>query len=142
MLTSDLIRPRLRLHGDMLDIETISVKSKSWLQTAAELINLMQRQVGRTLADWDTVLEHYEGDRVDYVVVRGLAKVLTDAATFTPIQTPVVPTELRQRLFACGPAFSHSDLFHTAGRDEMVRSVAKEFGITVEQLEASLFADR
>ncbi len=142
MLTGDLIRPRLRLHGDRLDIDTIDVKSKRWLRTAAELINLLQRQVGRTQADWDTVLEHYEGDRVDYIVVRGLAKVLTDAATFTPISTPVAPADLRERLFARGPALRRPDLFHTASREKIVRDVAKDAGITVEQLEVSLFADR
>ena len=42
----------------MLDIETISVKSKPWLQTAAELINLLQRQVGERVGLRDAVLLH------------------------------------------------------------------------------------
>ncbi len=142
MLTSDLIRPRLRLHGEALDIETIDVSSKRWLRTAADLIALLQKQVGHSQADWEAALERYEGERVDYIIVRGLAKVLADAATFTPISTPVSPVDVRERLFSRGPALNKPDLFHRKTRKQLVRSVARELGITTKQLEAALFADR
>ena len=41
-------------------------------------------------------LEQYEGQRTDYIVIRGLAKVLEDAADFHPIDMPIIPADLRQ----------------------------------------------
>jgi predicted nuclease of restriction endonuclease-like RecB superfamily len=84
----------------------------------------------------------YEGERVDYVIVRGLAKVLTDAATFSPLATPLPPMQVRERLFACGPVYSAPQLFQPKTRDEVIQGVAEELGVSSEQVEASFFADR
>jgi len=113
-----------------------------WQQTAQDLIALLRRHVGQSLAAWDRTLDTYMGNRVDYVVLRGLAKVLTDAATFTPLATPLAPVQLRERLFASGPVFTAPQLFHQQTRYEVVESVAKELAIPSEQVEATLFADR
>jgi len=114
----------------------------SWLQTAQELIALFQGHRGQSQAAWDRALESYIGERVDYVVVRGLAKVLTDAATFTPLATPLPPLQLRERLFSHGPVFTTPQLFHPQARDAVLESVADELRISSEQVEAALFADR
>src|SRR5256885_499027 len=113
-----------------------------WQQTAQDLIALLRQHAGQSLAAWDRTLDTYMGERVDYVVVRGLAKVLSDAATFLPLTTPLAPVELRERLFARGPAFTTPQLFHPQARCEVVQSVADELGISAEQVEATLFADR
>jgi len=113
-----------------------------WQQTAQDLIALLRQHAGQSLAAWDRTLDTYMGERVDYVVVRGLAKVLTDAATFTPLATPLAPVQLRERLFASGPVFTAPQLFHQQTRYELVESVAKELAIPSEQVEATLFADR
>jgi len=113
-----------------------------WQQTAQDLIALLRQHAGQSLAAWDRTLDTYMGERVDYVVVRGLAKVLTDAATFTPLATPLAPVQLRERLFASGPVFRAPQLFHQQTRYEVVESVAKELAIPSEQVEATLFADR
>ena len=84
MLTADLVRPRLRVTAGELTIALLDEHKRSWLQTASELIALLRRQVGHTRAEWEQAVDAYAGTRVDYVVVRGLAKVLSDAATFTP----------------------------------------------------------
>ncbi len=142
MLTADLVRPRLRLRGTELSIEMLNEHDPFWLQTATDLIALLRRHVGQSRAAWDRALESYEGERVDYFVVRGLAKVLTDAATFTPLEIPLPPPQLREQLFAHGPAFSTAQLFHPQARYEVVQSVADELGIRAEQIEATIFADR
>src|SRR5436190_1654027 len=105
MLTADLVRPRLRCTAGELTIALLDEHKRSWLQTASELIALLRRQVGHTRAEWEQAVDAYAGTRVDYVVVRGLAKVLSDAATFTPPLLPLPPAALRERLFAHGPAF-------------------------------------
>src|SRR3989441_6102133 len=114
----------------------------SWLQSAAELIALWQRQAGQSQAAWNRAVESYVGERVDYVVVRGLAKILSDAATFTPLATPLPPIQLRERLFHYGPVFTSPQLFHPQTRYEVLKSVADELSISSEQVEATLFADR
>ncbi len=142
MLTADLIKPRLRVRGDMLTVDMIDPANVHWLRTAFELIALFQAQVGQTAAAWESAVERYEGERVDYVVVRGLAKVLADAATFTSLNTKIDPAALRTRLFARGPAFGTIDLFHTQTRNEILGDTAKELKMSRKSLETALFADR
>lgn len=142
MLTADLVRPRLRLRGSELSIDMLEEHDPYWLQSAQDLINLLQEQVGQSQAAWDRALESYVGERVDYVVVRGLAKILTDAATFTPLATPLPPIQLRERLFHYGPVFTSPQLFHAQTRYEVLKSVADELSISSEQVETTLFADR
>lgn len=142
MLTADLVRPRLRLRASELSIDMIDMHDSHWLQTATDLLTLLQGHLGQSQADWSSVLETYLGERVDYIVVRGLAKVLTDAATFMPLETPLPPVRLRERLFSYGPVLTRPQLFHPQARYEVVQSVADELGITSQQVETTLFADR
>lgn len=142
MLTADLIRPRLRQYGSELLIEMLDECDVDWLQTAAELIALLHTHIGQPHATWIRALEAYEGERLDYIVVRGLAKVLSDAATFTPIVTSLAPTQVRERLFAYGPVFQAPHLFQPQTRQDVLQLLGQELGVSSEQLEASLFADR
>ncbi len=142
MLTADLVRPRLRLRGSELSIDMLDEHNAAWLQTAKDLIALLQEHVGQPLATWNRALESYVGERIDYVVVRGLAKVLTDAATFTPLETLLPPAQLRERLFADGPVFATPQLFQPRARYEVMQSAAGELGISSQEVEAALFADR
>ena len=142
MLTAELVKPRIRMLGSQLFIDLLNVHDACWLRTAADLIELLRNQQGQTLAVWERALEAYEGERVDYVVVRVMAKVLTDCATFTPLETPVAPMQLRERLFSSGPVFSTTQLFQQQVRSEVMQTLANELGTPVEQLEAALFADR
>ena len=89
MLPADLIKPRLRQRNGELYIQMLESSTSRWQKTAAELIALFQQHTGKSQANWTDTVEQYEGDRIDYVVIRGLAKVLTDNATFTPIETPI-----------------------------------------------------
>ena len=130
MLTSDLIKPRLRLRGTEVSIEMLDEHDPCWQQTAADLIALLRGQVDQPLSDWDKALEGYEGERTDYAVVRGLAKVLTDAATLTPLETSVPPAQLRERLFSRGPVFTEPQLFRPPTRSEVVQRIANELGIS------------
>ncbi len=142
MLTAELVRSRIRQRGPELTIEMLDIHNAHWLQTANELLTLLQQHVGHSQAILDSVLEAYEGERIDYFTVRGLAKVLTDAATFTPLTTTLAPLQLRERLFAYGPVFATPQIFTSSTRQEVIERVAHEFGITPQYIESSLFADR
>lgn len=142
MLTGDLIRPRLRISGSSLSVAWVSETDMGLQQTCADLIALLHSHVGLTRNAWEEGLEQFIGTRTDYIVVRGLAKVLTDAATFTPRTTPVLPAVLRERAFACGPVFRTPDMFHARTRQDVMEQVASSFGTTSEDLADLLYADR
>ncbi len=142
MLTADLVRPRLRRRGNQVVVDRLDERAAYWRQTAADLIGLFNRHLDQSRQSWDAALEAYEGERTDYVEIRGLAKVLCDAATFQPIQTPLPPPELRERLFTRGPAFEKPFLFRPNTRRELLSDVAQALQVSSEQIEASLFADR
>ncbi len=140
MLTGDLVRPRLRARDGRLIIRWI--EANRYGKTAAALIRLFRDHIDQPVHAWEAALEAYEGDRVDYIVVRGLAKVLMDAATVEPVPMPISPAELRVHLFSTGPAFAQADLFYPHTRADRLEAVAAETGIPIDQIEALLYADR
>jgi predicted nuclease of restriction endonuclease-like RecB superfamily len=141
MLTGDLVRPRLRKRGAALQVEWLTA-SGYWQRTAADLIALFGQFTGQPRHVWEAALEAYAGERTDYIVLRGLAKVLCDAATFTPLDTPLPPDELRQHIFAFGPVLAHPDLFHPQTRQDVLQSVAAELDLAPDRVERLLFSDR
>jgi predicted nuclease of restriction endonuclease-like RecB superfamily len=140
MLTADLVRPRLRGRQGELLIEFLD--DPRGQRTAADLIALFKQQHQYTAAAWGKAVETYEADRVDYIVIRGLAKVLADAATFEPVELPIAPVELRRLLYAQGPVFTHTDLFHRQTREDVLEAVAAETGIPPQTIDDLLYADR
>jgi uncharacterized protein len=142
MLTGDLVRPRLRRKGDALMVEMVGVENRYWQKTAADLIHLFEKHVGKSLAEWEKAVEAYEGERTDYIPIRGLAKVLSDGATFEPIEMPLSPVELRQRLFRQGPVFAARDLFRPFSRQELLEAVGAGVGLAAEDVERLLYGDR
>jgi len=142
MLTAELVRSRIRQRGTELTIEMLDIHDAHWLQSANELLTLLQQHLGHSQAALDKALEAYEGERIDYFTVRGLAKVLTDAATFTPPATTIAPLQLRERLFTYGPVFATPQIFARSTRQEVIERVAYESGITPQHIESSLFADK
>jgi hypothetical protein len=111
-------------------------------QTAQDLIGLFQRSKGQSQAAWEAARRAYEGTRLDYVFIRGLAKVLTDSATFTPLTTPLAPLMLRERTFAYGPVFAKPDLFRPTTRQEVLQEIADEPGFSLAEHDEMLYADR
>jgi predicted nuclease of restriction endonuclease-like RecB superfamily len=142
MLTSDLVRPRIKRRGSSIQIDLLNVSEKHWQKTAVELIRLFAKHRNKPYSEWAAALESYQGERVDYIVIRGLAKVLEDAATFRSIETPLIPSEVRERLFAHGPAYSEPDLFNPQTRADVLAAVAGDLKVSVEDIERALFADR
>jgi predicted nuclease of restriction endonuclease-like RecB superfamily len=140
MLTADLVRPRLYTRKGELRIRWLPAKGEA-LDASGDLIRLFGKGLGQRMREWSAALEAYEGARTDYTILRGLAKVLEDGATFTPVETPVDPVALRQAVFAHGPVFSHADLFRKT-RPDALGEVSTALGLTVEQMEAALYADR
>lgn len=144
MLTADLIRPRVRIQGNEIMSKPLALTDQHGLRTAAELIQLFQAHRNRPRRELEAALEEYEGDRLDYPIVRGMAKVLRDAATFAS-DPPVEPAALRSALFARaakrGPVAAHPDFLNPLLRETLVREVAETFGLTPTEVERALYAD-
>lgn len=144
MLTADLIRPRVRRRGNEIYTQALSVDSRTAQQTAADLIEIFRAHVHRPRWELDEALADYEGVRLDYPVIRGLAKVLRDAATFAT-NPPVAPVELRRTLFrlsaARSPVVARRDGVFTGGRDELIAEAAALYEISTAAVEESLYAD-
>ena len=139
MLSADLIRPRLIVRGQQLKTRQLPA-DYHWLNVASQLITLFQRQVGRARADLDETLRDYEGDSVDYPIIRGLAAVLASRATFDN-QPTVTPAELRQKLFTQGPVSSKPTLFQKQSREQLIQETAVTYQLSSQQIESALFAD-
>ncbi len=142
MLTGDLIRPRLRVVGLSLSVAWVNEDDPVLQQTANDLIALFDNHVDLPRSSWEHSLETFIGARIDYVLLRGFAKVLTDAAVFTPTPSLIPPTILREQVFARGPAFRETDLFHPQARQDVIEHVASALDLAPENLTTLLYADR
>ncbi|GHO83933.1 DUF790 family protein [Dictyobacter formicarum] len=142
MLTSDLIRPLLRFQDRNVSVALVDPQDDSLRATAQELIELFLSHLNRSQEAWERALTAYIGPRLDYVLVRGLAKVLSDGATFTPLQATHTPTVVRETMFAYGPVFSGSDMLHPVSRQSVLQSVAADLQLSTNDVESLLFADR
>jgi hypothetical protein len=139
MLRADLILPQLQTAGGRIWPQALPA-DEDYLRVAANLRLLFGQHAGRTRGALAESLRNYEGDRLDYPVIRGLAAVLEQECTFGS-DPPVKPSDLRQALFQHGPVTHKQDLFTTQTRAELVTEVAARLGLSAAQIETALFAD-
>ncbi len=139
MLKSELIRPRLHIYEGQVSTRPIKADYR-YLTVATELLRLFQSHIGRSRGQLAEALREYEGARLDYPVIRGLAAVLEARCTFGN-EPPLDPTDLRASLFRQGPVTRHRDLFNLTTREQVLTESALKTGLTVARLEAALFAD-
>jgi predicted nuclease of restriction endonuclease-like RecB superfamily len=81
MLKSELIRARLAVRDGQARTRPLPTDYR-YLTMANELIALFQRHVGHSRGALAEALRDYEGDSLDYPVIRGLAAVLEARCTF------------------------------------------------------------
>lgn len=144
MLTADLIRPRIRTQGHEITTEPLAQTDLVAQRTAGELIQLFRAHLNRPRRELEAAIEEYEGDRLDYPILRGFAKVLSDAATFAN-EPRMDPTDLRTALFTraaeLGPVIDRPDLLHPQIRETIIREVAESFELTPAEVERTIYAD-
>ena len=144
MLTADLIRPRLGWGGDKIWTKPLGVRDERTLKMAADLIALYRDHVGRKRGELEDALSDYEGESLDYPIIRGLAKTLSDGCR-SASEPPLEPRALREHLFLRaaerGPMVAHPDLLHRTTRDEVIAEAAAELDLTTQTIEEALYAD-
>ncbi|MBE7553635.1 MAG: DUF790 family protein [Anaerolineales bacterium] len=139
MLKAELIRPRLEIRNGQVWTRPIPA-DYHYLTVAAELTALFRQHTGRSRGTLAEALRDYEGDSLDYPVIRGLAAVLEARCTFGS-DPPISPADLRTALFQRGPVTFKPDLFSQTTRAQLIAETAAGYGLTAEQIETALFAD-
>jgi uncharacterized protein len=139
MLKSELILPRCKKRGKEIKPLTLPT-DYHYLQIANELIQLVKAYIGHSRGELEDALRAYEGESLDYRIIRGLANVLLNRCIFGN-DSLVNPIELRAALFSKGPVTIKPDLLNTKQRESTIAETAAQFGITNEQVEQTLFAD-
>jgi predicted nuclease of restriction endonuclease-like RecB superfamily len=150
LLKSELIRPRLEIRDGQVRPRRLPADYR-YLTIASELAELFQRHVGCSRGALAEALRDYEGDSLDYPVIRGLAAVLEGRCTFASPESistkergdavVVSPADLRAELFRQGPVTEVPDLFSPTTREGVLAETADRFGLTVEGVETAFFAD-
>jgi len=140
MLKSELIRPRIKIRDGQVSTRPIKADYR-YLTIANELTSLYRVHVGTSRAELTTALRDYEGDRLDYPIIRGLAAVLEARCTFTSPILNTDPADLRAALFQQGPVTHQPDLFNQTKREQVITSAAVALGLTETEVETGLFAD-
>src|SRR5512146_3347310 len=95
MLTSDLLRARV-VKGEVRPIY-LDPADPALLTLAAELIELHATGVGHTRGEREGAVAERVGEGTDYLLHRGLAKLLSDRTTFE-VHAPCDPVALRRRV--------------------------------------------
>ncbi len=142
MLTADLVRARVA-KGEVRP-RYVDPNDASLRELAGAMIALYTEHVGRRRDDLGGALAALLGEGTDYLLHRGLAKLLLDRSTFD-VRAPVEPVALRQALFEASarvfPPSLVADAVHATTRDDVLREVATKLGVPAEGLLAGMYAD-
>ncbi len=138
MLTADLVRAWTR--GGLVRPRYVEVSDPALQADAAALVAIFGRHLGETVGALEESIADHIGDATDFMVRRGLVKLLRDRST-VETQAPLPPEELREvvfeeaaRTWPVGPPPLHD-------RSEVLARAAARLGVTSEVLEQSLYAD-
>jgi len=136
MLKAELILPRLKKHEEEI-IPLILPADYDYLKVAGELIHLVKIHLGRSRGELEEAVKIYEGDRLDYHIIRGLFNVLENRCIFSRDGSPN-PIELRKILFSQGPITFKPN---PSTRAQIVAETAAQYKLSPQAFETSLFAD-
>lgn len=142
MLTADLVRASVR--GGVVRPRYVDADDPALVREAERLVALFEAHVGEKVGDLDEAIADHIGDSTDYLIQRGLTKLLRDLGTFE-VRAARPPEELRGRVFELAAA---GDWPVRPGggdglgdREAVLARAAEELGITPTEVEDALFAD-
>ncbi len=138
MLTSNLLRART--YKNEIRPQYISTEDADLLGLAEMLIESFERHIGRPRFELDAELKELLGTGTEFLLQRGLAKLLWDRCDFEP-PTETDPLALRQAVFALAAKSrtAHDGQFVP---EEVYPQIAAEFGLEGElAIQHALYAD-
>jgi len=137
MLTADLAMSWQR--GRRTGPRYVEPDDAEFLQSAKDLIAIVNEHRGRRRAELDRALEEYVGVMTDYKIMRGLIKLMMDRCAFETASA-IEPSEIRRALFfkarSCHPVSASE-----ATRRQVIAETASEVGCAAEELIEYLYAD-
>lgn len=138
MLTSNLLRARVRkgeIHPDY-----ISTDNEELLGLAATLIESFELHIGHPRHELETELKEFLGTGTEFLLQRGLAKLLWDRCEFEP-GTDIDPLALRQAVFALAAKSRLEQAGHLEA-EKIYQQIAKDFELDESsQVQRALYAD-
>lgn len=143
MLTADLVRARMR-KGEVTPTY-LDAAHPDHRKLASLLIGLFQTHIGKNRGQLDDAMIALIGEGTDFLLQRGIAKLLVDRSTFE-VDAPCDPIELRRRIWEAS-ARAHpvslipGDLVHTVTRADVIAAVAADLSVAPEIAERALYAD-
>ncbi|TNE44503.1 MAG: DUF790 family protein [Deltaproteobacteria bacterium] len=142
MLTSDLLR--VKVIKDEIQPRYIDATKKRFLNHAERLIEVYKENVGQNRGVLDEDIKDVIGDGTDFVIQKGLSKLLSDRCEFEVVSR-VPPRDLRERIFALSaqhhPVALQPDHHHTMDRNQLLTLVGEEFELSADEVEAAMYAD-
>jgi uncharacterized protein len=144
VLTRDLIRASVRkdeLRPSLIDPDRAALRD-----AADELYALWHAAADERWrrGELDEALAAWIGDRSDHKILRGLAKVASDASTFE-VHSPLPPVELRARVFreakARGPLALEPGPLGRPTADDVLADVAAALGCAPDDVREAMYAD-
>ncbi len=138
MLTGDLVRVRFR--KGVIQLPYIVPEEEDLLGLAKTLIGIFERHVGLTRYELDEELKDFLGAGADFLVHRGLSKLLRDRCEFE-MATDIEPIELRQRVFSAAAAAYRSTEQVRFDRATILDEIAQQVERTPQEIDGVLYAD-
>ena len=143
MLTSDLLLTRSR--GPYIEPRYVDATAPRFIDLAQALIDIYATHEGETRSALKADLDRHEGDRTDYRIQRGLAKLLVDDHCEFHIHTPIPADELRRAVFTLSrenhPVVREPSLIYPVTGEQVLEQVALQHEISVEDVADGLYAD-
>lgn len=144
MLTAELIRTWRK--GPYIGPKYISIDSEGYLSLAKELIEIFSQHKGRTRGELLTSLRMHLSDSPDYLIHRGLAKLLLHRAEFQVVNgSGIEPKALREKIFSLAsenaPIVLSPDIIHPVARKDILEALALELNTVPEVVLSDMYAD-
>ena len=143
MLTSDLLLTRSR--GPYIEPRYVAVEDPALIDLAQALIDIHAEHQGKTRRELQRALDSLAGDRTDYRIQRGLAKLLGDHYCEFHIDSPQPPEELRYAVFTLArahhPVVRETSLIYPVKREDLLEQVALKHQLSSEDVLDGLYAD-
>lgn len=142
MLTADLLRVTVR--KGVVKPTYLKGKNAKAQQYAESLCALYSHSAGWSRSELQDELREIVGDSPDFLLARGLAKLLDDRCTWTS-EAVTSPEALRAALYDA--AFARTELREGAlkrqrpAREDVIAKVATAFDIEPSDVDISMFAD-
>lgn len=138
MLTADLVRAWTR--GGIVKPRYVDVADVELGRDATALIELFDSHQGETIGALDEAVADHIGDATDFMIRRGLVKLLRDRST-VETRAPLPPETVREVVFEEAAATWPVGPPPLQDRAAVMERAAERLELTVAQVEEALYAD-